>query len=179
MQEGIKLFKTSKHEAHDRYLHLLKDQSEYVQKGADECLKKNSLSLAYQAKSSYIYIFGHARTHDDGFTKRLIWQPRLSKPTPEPNSYLFRAESNTDVMEVCWVLPPSEFWGQFKEGNVVDSDIVEWSIHMYKTRREDLAKPFPEDLSDPRAKEILLSIAREMEESKRASSAVLTASSWA
>lgn len=177
MQEGIKLFKTSKLEAHDRYQHLIKDQSEAVQQGAEDCLKKNLLSIAYQSKSPYVYIFGHARTHENGFMKRLIWQPRLTKPTPEPNSYLFRAQSNTDVMEVCWVLPPSEMWGQFKKGNVVDSDIVEWSINMYRTQRKDLEKPFPDDLSDAKCKEILLSIAREIEETKRASSAVLTISS--
>jgi hypothetical protein len=174
MQEGIKLFKTSKLEAHDRYEYLIKDQSEAVQKGAEDCLRKNSLALAYQSKSSYIYIFGHARSHDDGYTKRLLWQPRLTKPLAEPNSYLFRAMSNSDVMEVCWVLPPYETWAQFKKKNVVDSDIVQWSINMYLNDKKELEKPFADDLSDERCKEILFSIAKEMDETKRASSAVLT-----
>lgn len=151
-------------EAHDRLLHLIKDQSEQVQKGADDCLLRNPLSLAYQEKSHYIYIFGHARTADDGVTKRLIWQPRLSKPNPESNSYLFRAKSKTDIMEVCWILPPHETWNQFKKGNVVHSNDITWSIHQYMNNFKELAKPFPDDLSENKCKTILLEIAREMEE---------------
>src|ERR1043165_3721886 len=111
--------KVNRLETHDRLLHLIKDQSDQVQKGAEDCLKKNPLSLAYQSKSPYVYIFGHARTHENGVDKVLYWQPRLMKPNPESNSYLFRATSNTDIMEICWILPPHELWPQYKKGNVV------------------------------------------------------------
>ncbi len=156
--------KLNRLETHDRLLHLIKDQSQLVQEGADECLKKNSLSLAYQDRCPYVYIFGHARTADDGVTKRILWEPRLTKPTPQSNSFLFRAISKTDNMEVCWILPPHEMWFQYKKGNVVESDVVSWSIHQYQNNSEELGKPFPDDFPDDKCKRILLDIAREMEE---------------
>ena len=156
--------KINRLEAHDRLQYLIKDQSEVVQQGAEDCLKKNPLSLAYQERSPYIYIFGHSRTHDNGVDKRLLWEPRLTKPEPQSNSYLFRAISKTDSMEVCWVLPPHETWNQYKKGNVVGSDDISWSIYQYQNKKEELGAPFPDDLPDDKCKRILLDIAREMEE---------------
>lgn len=158
------LKKVDRLETHDRLQYLIKDQSEMVQKGAEECLKKNPLSLAYQERSPYVYIFGHARTADDGLNKRILWEPRLTKPLPQSNSFLFRAISKTDNMEVCWVLPPHETWAQYQKGNVVESGVIAWSIHQYLVNREELAKPFAEDFPDEKCKNILLEIAREMEE---------------
>lgn len=156
--------KVNRLEAHDRLLHLIKDQSEQVQKGAEDCLKKNPLSLAYQERSHYIYIFGHARTADDGVNKVLYWQPRLSKPEPQSNSYLFRAKSKSDIMEVCWILPPHEVWDQYKEGNIVHTNDIQWSIYQFKHNKEQLGKPFPDDLPKEKCDSILLEIAREMEQ---------------
>lgn len=156
--------KVNRLESHDRLQYLMKDQSKIVQQGAEDCLKKNPLSLAYQDRSPYVYIFGHARTADNGIDKRLLWEPRLTKPLPQSNSYLFRAISKTETMEVCWVLPPHETWSQYKKGNVVESDIVSWSIFQYLNKREELGAPFPDDLADEKCKRILLDIAREMEE---------------
>ena len=101
-------------EAHDRLKHLIKDQSANIFQGAEDCLKKNPLSLAIQEKSPYLYIFAHPRTADDGVNKRLFWQPRLSIPESQSNSYLFRAISHTDLIEVVWMIPPKELWGQLK-----------------------------------------------------------------
>jgi hypothetical protein len=155
-------------ETHDRYQHFLKDQSEAVSEGAEECLKRNPYSLRLQGKSPYIYVYGHARTHENGVDKRIIWDPRLSKPNPEPNSFLFRAQSFTDVMEVCWVIPDKEFFPQFKKGNVIeDSDIVQWSINQYLHNRKELARPFPEDFTEDRVRAILFQIAQELEEQAR------------
>ncbi len=156
--------KINRLEAHDRYKHLINDQSEAVQKGAEDCLKTNPDSLWYQEKSPYVYIFGHARTTDDGLNKKIFWQPRLTKPTPQSNSFLFRAQSKTDNVEICWILPPEEFWGQYKEGNVIDSDIVAWSIHQYRTNKKDLGKPFKDDLLKHQANKLLLQRAKELEE---------------
>lgn len=156
--------KVNRLEAHDRLEFLIKDQSEAVQKGADDCLLRNPDSLWYQEKSPYIYIFGHSRTADDGVNKRLIWQPRLTRPTPEPNSYLFRVLSKTDQMETCWVLPPQEFWGQYKKGNIIQSNDVSWSIDQYLNHFADLAKPFDDDLPKHVADDLLYHRAKELEE---------------
>lgn len=154
-------------EAHDRYLQLLSQQSEVVNRGCNDCLSKNPLSLAYQVRSPYVYIFGHPRTDDDGVTKRFLWQPRLSKPKAQTNSYLFRAKSHTDIMEICWMIPPRELWSQYKKKNITESSIVLWSIHQFQHNRKELEDPFPEDFSDDKCKLILLNIAREMEEEIR------------
>jgi hypothetical protein len=98
-------------ETHDRLAHLQQDQSHIIAQGCEDCLKKNWLSLAFQARCHYVYIFAHPRTTDNGVNKRLLWQPRLSKPTAQTNSYLFGAQSNTDLIELCWLIPPRELWG--------------------------------------------------------------------
>src|SRR5260221_7414673 len=113
-------------EAHDRQQHLMKEQAINISQGVEDCLKQNSFSLALQTYSSYIYIFVHPRTSEDGSTKTMYYQPRLTKPEAQTNSYLFRAKSHSDIVEVCWLLPNEEIWGQHAKGNVTESEIVEW-----------------------------------------------------
>jgi hypothetical protein len=97
----------------------------------------------------------------------MLWQPRLGRPKAQTNSYLFRAISNTDNMEVCWMIPPREMWNQYTKGKVTENEYVIWSIHQFQNNRAELEKPFPDDLSDERCKFIILEIAREMEENRR------------
>lgn len=141
-------------ETHDRLLHFKKDQEVNIFQGAEDCLKKNTLSLALQDKSHYIYIFAHPRSDDDGFRKRMIWQPRLTKPKPQTNSYLFRAISKTDVIEVCWILPPRELWNQYRQGNITEDTTVMWSITEFETNRNNLGKAAHDDLSEEKIKSI-------------------------
>lgn len=150
--------KLNRLETHDRYEHFIKDQSKVIWQGAEECLKQNPDSIRMQEKCHYIYIFAHPRTDDDGVTKRLLWQPRLVKPKAESNSYLFRAVSNTDVIEVCWLLPPKELWSQYTKGNICESDIVAWSINKFRFNRAELEKPDSDDISEERALNIFKGI---------------------
>jgi hypothetical protein len=140
--------KVNRLETHDRLKHLVKDQSLNISQGATDCLRSNSLSLAMQDRSPYIYIFAHPRTADDGVTKRMLWQPRLTKPKAQTNSYLFRAKSHSDVLEVCWLLPPKEMWDQYKKKNVTESEWVLYSIDQYVNNRQKLEEKHPEDLED-------------------------------
>lgn len=140
--------KIHRFDVHDRLKHLKKDQSLNVAQGCEDCLKKNELSLALQDLCPYIYIFAHPRTADDGITKRMLWQPRISKPKPETNSYLFRAQSKTDIIEICWMIPPRELWPQYKIGNVTENEIVLWSIDQFQTNRSHLEKASPDDISE-------------------------------
>ena len=114
--------KLNRLEPHDRLLHFKKDQEANIFQGAEDCLKKNPDSLFFQARSSYIYIFAHPRTADDGLNKRMLWQPRLWKPKAQTNSYLFRVKSKTDIIEICWIIPPRELWGQYDKGKVTLTD---------------------------------------------------------
>lgn len=159
--------KLNRLETHDRLLHLKKDQAININQGAEDCLKKNRLSLGLQQYSPYIYLFAHPRTADDGVTKKMFWQPRLTKPKPETNSYLFRAISGTDNIEVCWLLPPPEIWKQYQKGNVTEHELVLWSINQYLNNRYRLAKPFEDDLSDDKCKEIYRKVALEIDEENR------------
>lgn len=146
--------KVNRLETHDRLEHFKKDQAQNIWQGADDCLKRNPLSLALQDKSPYIYIFAHPRTHDDGVTKRLLWQPRLTKPPAQENSYLFRAISRTDMLEVCWLIPPKELWSQYQKGNVTEEPTVLWSINQFKHNRRDLESNEHDDLPESKVHSI-------------------------
>lgn len=159
--------KLNRLETHDRLLHLKKDQALNISQGAQDCLKKNPLSLGLQQYSPYIYLFAHPRTAEDGVNKRMIWQPRLTRPSAQTNSYLFRAISNTDNMEICWLLPPREMWPSYKKGNVTEHDLVLWSIEQFTRNREALEKPYQDDLSDEQCANIYLKVARECDEDNR------------
>lgn len=139
--------KINRLETHDRLLHFKNDQESNIFIGVEDCLKKNPDSLFFQSKSPYVYIFAHPRTCDDGVTKKMFWQPRLQKPESQTNSYLFRAISNSDLIEVCWLLPPQEMWGQYKKGNITENKEVLISIDNYLKNKEKLDAPHPEDLS--------------------------------
>jgi hypothetical protein len=150
--------KLNRLETHDRLLHFKADQSLNISQGAEDCLKKNPLSLAIQERSTYVYLFAHPRTADDGVTKKMFWQPRLTKPQAQTNSYLFRAKSKSDIIEVCWFLPPVETWSQYEIGKVTESDIVLWSIEQYKNNKAKLEYPESDDMPDSKSRYILREI---------------------
>lgn len=164
--------KINRLETHDRLEYFKKDQEKTIWQGADDCLKKNPLSLALQEKSHYIYIFAHPRTADDGVTKRMLWQPRLTKPQAQENSYLFRAISNTDVVEVMWLIPPKELWEQYRKGNIIEEPTIIWSINQYKYNRKDLEHPEHDDLSDKKIQDIYRELAKFKQVSAVVSSAL-------
>lgn len=169
--------KINRLETHDRLLHLKEDQSINIAKGAEDCLKKNQLSLALQEKSPYIYLYAHPRTADDGVTKVMYWQPRLSKPKAQTNSYLFRAQSKTDVIQVCWMIPPREQWAQYKKGNVTEHETVIWSINQFQHNREKLEENDPDDLPDHRGELIYKQVIKEwLQQSKLKISGAFSAS---
>lgn len=154
--------KLNRLETHDRLEHFIKDQSINIAAGAEACLKKNRLSLALQERSPYIYLFAHPRTEDDGVTKKMFWQPRLTKPEAQTNSYLFRAQSKTDIVEVCWLLPPRVMWAQYRKGNVTEHEVVVWSISQYMNKKPELEKPDPNDLPDHVARDIYKQVIAEI-----------------
>lgn len=156
--------KLNRLETHDRLLHFKQDQALSISQGAEDCLKRNFLSLALQEKSPYVYLFAHPRTSDDGVTKRMIWQPRLTKPKAQTNSYLFRAQSKSDVLEVCWLIPPREMWGQYEKGKMFENEYVTWSIDQFTNNRETLEAPEKDDLPDHIIKKYYIDIASEIDQ---------------
>jgi hypothetical protein len=165
--------KVHKLEAHDRLQHMKKDQSFNIFQGAEDCLKKNKLSLSLQEKSSYIYMFAHPRTMDDGVTKAMYWQPRLSKPTPQDNSYLFRVKSKTDEIEVCWLIPPRDMWPEYAPGQMHHTQEIWWSIQQYRNNREKLGEKDPDDMPEQQGKNILRQIFNEHDQQQHKKKLIL------
>lgn len=94
------------------------------------------------------YIFVHARTDDDGFTKRLIWQPRLTKPKSQTNSMLFKAYPGSDLIKVIWMIPPRELWNNYKLGMVLQNKTILDSITKFEDFRQELDSKEEDDLPD-------------------------------
>jgi hypothetical protein len=172
----------NKSETHDRYLKIQEEQ-DVIQKGFEDCKYRNPLALDLLQYSNYIYIFAHKREVglDEKVTKfnddlnkslidpyykrkyvtlsdipsfRILWDPRLTKPDPQTNSYLFRTLRDSNDVEVYWILPPQELFGQHKKGNMIQDDIITESIHKYLNNREEMSAPHPEDLPLEKVKEI-------------------------
>ncbi len=148
--------KVNKLEAHDRKEHLVKDQALNIAEGASNAMKTD-LSIAYQDKSPYIYLFAFPKTNAQG-NKVMYWQPRLSKPEAQDNSYLFRAISKTDELEVIWLLPPEHQWPSHAPGQVNHNDIAWWSINQFQFNKAELEKPDKDDMNEEKQKVILKSI---------------------
>ena len=107
------------------------------------------------------YLFAHARTADDGINKRLIWQPRLTRPKSQTNSMLFKVDPKTDIVQVIWIIPPREQWDMFKKGNLTENETIANSIHKFEWHREELDRKDPEDFSDEKIDHIYKEISIE------------------
>jgi hypothetical protein len=112
------------------------------------------------------YIFAHARTDDDGVTKRLIWQPRLTKPKSQENSMLFKAYPGTDAIKVIWMIPTSELWDQFTRGKMTENKIVCDSIDAFKYSRHVLDMKEDDDLPDWRIDSIYKELSQNAKQKK-------------
>jgi hypothetical protein len=109
------------------------------------------------------YIWAHSRTDEDGATKRLIWQPRLTKPSAQTNSMLFKAYPGTDLIKIIWMIPARELWGQYQKGKITQNETVWQSIFDFCNNRDELNKSESDDLSDSE----ILTIYRELNQQDR------------
>lgn len=128
-------------ETHDRLVEFKKQSS-----SISECCQDLINQRPFEHHP--FYIFAHARTDEDGFSKRLLWQPRLTKPRAQTNSMLFKAYPGTDKVRVIWMIPARELWQQYKEGKVTESDITRISIDLFENDRNKLESPEEDDLDD-------------------------------
>lgn len=142
-------------ETHDRLLHFKKTQSQNI----SECCQDLINQRPY---GNYpFYAFAHARTEEDGVTKRLIWQPRLTKPKAQTNSMLFKLYPGSDLVKVIWMIPAREMWGQYEKGKLTESDIVYQSIQDFQFNRDFLEKKEEDDLNDETIEAIYKDIAHQ------------------
>jgi len=141
-------------ETHDRYKAFTKKQFDI-----DECCQD---LIDKRPFGNYpFYIFAHARTEDDGVKKRLIWQPRLTKPKPQTNSMLFKAYPGTDQVKIFWMLPARELWPSFQLGKMAHNKTILDSIYDFQHNREKMAAKEDDDLSDEVINRIYEELAKE------------------
>lgn len=105
------------------------------------------------------YIFAHPRTDEDGVTKRLIWQPRLTKPKAQTNSMLFKAYPGSDTIKVIWMIPDRAMWKQYMLGFMTENKTVLDSIYAFENNRQALEASEPDDFDDEKINEIYKEIA--------------------
>lgn len=140
-------------ETHDRYEHFTKQNFD-IGECCQDLINKRPFG------DHPFYIFAHARTDDDGVTKRLIWQPRLTKPQAQSNSMLFKAYPGTDVVKVIWMIPAKELWDQYTKGKITENKTISDSIHAFKTNKNKLEEREEDDLSDTQIDSIYRDICR-------------------
>jgi len=78
-----------------------------------------------------LYLFiAHPRTADDGVTKKMFWQPRLTKPEPKQIRIaleLFPDRYHSGML----VITPRELWSKYRRSNVTEDSTVLWSINEF------------------------------------------------
>lgn len=149
----MEIKKLNRLETHDRF-EFLKEQKFDISECCQDLIKQRPFG------DHPFYIFAHTRTDDDGVTKRLIWQPRLTKPKAQTNSMLFKAYPGTDLIKIIWMVPARELWEQFKKGLMTENKTVCDSINSFQNNRKKLEEPEPDDLSDEQIKKIYEEISK-------------------
>jgi len=142
-------------ETHDRFAYFTKQKFDI-----SECCQ--DLINQRPFGNHPFYIFAHARTDDnDASKKRLIWQPRLTKPKAQSNSMCFKVYPGTDVVKVIWIIPAMELWSQYKKGNITDNKTVRDSIAAYQHDRSKLESKEDDDLNDEQIKAIYMELGQQ------------------
>jgi hypothetical protein len=134
-------------DAHDRLQHFTKQSSDIGECCQDLINKRPFGDYPF-------YIFAHPRTADDGVTKLMIWQPRLTKPKSQTNSMLFKAYPGTDIVKIIWIIPPREMWKQYEKGKLTENKFISESIHDFENNRAKLEQKEEDDLPDEKIDQI-------------------------
>jgi hypothetical protein len=133
--------KLNRLETHDRYEHFTK-QSFDIGECCQDLINQRPFG------DHPFYIFAHTRTDEDGVTKRLIWQPRLTKPKAQSNSMLFKAYPGTDLIKVLWMIPDRALWNQYGKGLITENKTVSESIRDFQFNRNKLEEKEEDDMSE-------------------------------
>ena len=141
-------------DAHDRLQHFTR-QSFDIAECCQDLINKRPFG------DHPFYIFAHARTEEDGVTKRLIWQPRLTKPKAQSNSMLFKAYPGTDLIKVIWMIPDRALWGQYAKGKLCENKTISESLDMFLTKRKKLEEREGDDMTDEQVDAVYKSLSVE------------------
>lgn len=141
-------------ETHDRFKEFVHKEFEIGDCAQDIIDKRPFGNVAF-------YLFAHARTEEDGHTKRLIWQPRLTRPKAQSNSMLFKVYPGSDQVRIIWMIPDPLMWKQYAMGNITENAIVLQSIHAFQYNRASLEQDDPDDLNDAQIDQIYRDLSSE------------------
>ncbi len=145
--------KINRTDAHDRF-------EQFTKKDFDISACCQNLVDQHPFGDHAFYIFAHARTEDNGVDKRLIWQPRLTKPRAQTNSMLFKAYPGSDIIRIIWMIPDRALWKQFKKGNMTQNQTIAESIHDFQHNRAKLEQMEFDDLTDEQAAAVYADVSR-------------------
>lgn len=143
----MKILKLKRSDIHDRFNHFTKQNFDI-----GECCQDLINKRPFGEQPFYIFV--HARTDDDGVTKRLIWQPRLTKPKAQTNSMLFKVYPGSDIIKVIWMIPMRELWDQYVKGLITENKTIYDYIQDFLFNRESLEAKEPDDLRDDQIDQI-------------------------
>jgi hypothetical protein len=141
-------------ETHDRLKEFSK-QKDNITQGCLDCINNRPKEFANHP----FYIFVHCRTADDGYTKRLIWQPRLKKPKAQTNSMLFKSYPPGDTIKIIWMIPDRDQWDEYIRGKMFEQQHVADSILAFQLNRKSLEEDEIDDVSESHAQRIYREIA--------------------
>jgi len=133
--------KLNRLETHDRFEHFTKQKFD-IGECCQDLINKRPFG------DHPFYVFAHTRTDDDGVTKRLIWQPRLTKPKAQSNSMLFKAYPGTDNVKIIWMIPDKALWSQYDKGLITENKLVKESINDFRFNKKKLEQNEPDDMSE-------------------------------
>lgn len=151
---GVVIKDVSRLDTHDRLLHVKKQDF-----SIGECCQNLIDQRPFGDRA--FYIFAHARSDDTcAGRKRMIWQPRLTKPRAETNSMLFKACPGTDTIRVMWMIPAVELWDNFMRGKMMEDPLIVESIYNYKHNKSALEAREPDDLSDDEIHQVYLEVSQ-------------------
>lgn len=145
--EKIKIMNVNRFDAHDRLKHVTR-QDFSIGECCQDIINKRPFG------NNPYYIWAHSRQDDNPGVRRIIWQPRLTRPNASSNSMLFRVQPPSESIEIIWIIPDSSLWDNFAPGKLSHNELINGFIQQYRRDKKYLEEPHKDDLTDARAHQV-------------------------
>jgi hypothetical protein len=146
-----------------------KDNSE---KNYSECIQNLIMSAPFGAHKFYIFSF-IKRVDDASGIKKMIHQPRLTKPEPIPGGTLMRVDPRDPyTATLLWTLPNDQNFNLYKKGKMYADPFVHECIERFKKNPKEMMRPEVDDLTDEQIREIYKDMSMK-QKAKKATAAAL------
>ena len=129
----------------------------WVQNSSDDwsrCIRDLITSRPFGDRKFYIFTIVK-RVDDAAGIKKMIHQPRLTRPEPLHGTTLLKVDpDNPDEVLVVWTLPDEENISLYKFGKLFADEFVHSCIEKYLKRPKELMEPDPEDPNEEQMRQI-------------------------